>query len=72
MNNDDENKTQIMLVMIIHIYTEPIQKDKVIKKDKVKFKVMREEFIGFFIILVIVLTRAAPALQYHFILLFFF
>ena len=36
--------------MIIHIYTEPIQKDKVIKKDKVKFKVMREEFIGFFII----------------------
>lgn len=46
MNNDDENKTQIMLVMIviIHIYTEPIQ------KDKVKFKAMREEFIGFFII----------------------
>lgn len=46
MNNDDENKTQIMLVMIviIHIYTVPIQ------KDKVKFKAMREEFIGFFII----------------------
>ena len=52
MNNDDENKTQIMLVMIviIHIYTVPIQKDKVIKKDKFKFKVMRQEFIGFFII----------------------
>ena len=50
MNNDDENKTQIMLVMIIHIYTVPIQKDKVINKDKVKLKVMREEFIGFFII----------------------
>ena len=50
MNNDDENKTQIMLVMIIYIYTVPIQKDKVINKDKVKLKVMREEFIGFFII----------------------
>ena len=52
MNNDDENKTQIMLVIIviIHIYTVPIQKDKVIKKDKVKFKARREEFIGFFII----------------------